>query len=151
MEHSIRLHIVLLPVKRLESATYIQALFASQTSQLPLEIHQGCTPHRPMQPSSNRHQKFIYLRLLSYMLLDWAQILKGSGFLWVVPSPWESWEGRPGKGCEGAGGVLLSLRGAAREECTGESVWVLRWLETLCWELLWLSFLDNCCRGSRSI
>lgn len=52
----------------------------------------------PMQPSSNRHQKIIYLRLLSYMLLDWAQILKGSGFLWMVPSAGESWGGRPGRG-----------------------------------------------------
>jgi len=105
----------------------------------------------PMQPSSNRHQKFIYLRLLSYMLLDWAQILKGSGFLWMVPSAWESWDGRPSNGCEGGGGAVLSLRGGARDGCRGESVWALRWLETLCWELFWLSFLDNCCWRSRSI
>lgn len=104
-----------------------------------------------MQPSSNRHQKLIYLRLLSYMLLDWAQILKGSGFLWMVPSAGESWGGRLGRGWEGGGGATLSLRGGAREGCTGESVWMLRWLETLCWELFWLSFLDNCCWRSRSI
>lgn len=102
-------------------------------------------------PSTNRHQKSIYLRLLSYMLLDWAQILKGSGFLWMVPSPWESWAGNPGKGCDGGGGALLSLSGAARDWCTGESVWALRWLETLCCELFWLSFLDNCCWRSKSI
>lgn len=105
----------------------------------------------PMQPSSNRHRIIIYLRLLSYMLLDWAQILKGSGFLWMVPSAGESWGGRPGRGWEGGGGATLSLRGGARDGCTGESVWALRWLETLCWELFWLSFLDNCCRKRRSI
>lgn len=27
----------------------------------------------------------------------------------------------------------------------GESVWMLRWLHTLCWELFWLSFLSNWC------
>ena len=69
------------------------------------------------------------------MLLDWAQILKGSGFLWMVPSAGESWGGRPGRGWEGAGGAALSLRGGARDGWTGESVWALRWLETLCWEL----------------
>lgn len=105
----------------------------------------------PMQPSSNFHQKWLYLRLLSYMLLDWAQILKGSGFLWMVPSAGESWGGRLGRGWEGGGGAALSLRGGARDGCTGESVWMLRWLETLCWELFWLSFLDNCCWRSRSI
>ena len=105
----------------------------------------------PMQPSSNCHQKWLYLRLLSYMLLDWAQILKGSGFLWMVPSAGESWGGRLGRGWEGGGGAALSLRGGARDGCTGESVWMLRWLETLCWELFWLSFLDNCCWRSRSI
>lgn len=104
-----------------------------------------------MLPTPNRHQKYIYLRLLSYMLLDWAQILKGSGFLWIVPSAGESWGGRPGRGWEGGGGAMLSLRGGARDGCTGESVWALLWLETLCWELFWLSFLDNCCRRSRSI
>lgn len=95
--------------------------------------------------------KIIYLRLLSYMLLDWAQILKGSGFLWMVPSAGESWGGRLGRGWEGGGGAALSLWGGARDGCTGESVWMLLWLETLCWELLWLSFLDNCCWRSRSI
>lgn len=105
-------------------------------------VHQ-VNPKNPMQ--SNRHQKWIYLRLLSYMLLDWAQILKGSGFLWMVPSPVESWAGRLGKGWEGGGGAMLSLRGGARDGCPGESVWTLRWLETLCCELFWLSFLDNCC------
>ena len=69
------------------------------------------------------------------MLLDWAQILKGSGFLWMVPSAGMSWVGSPGRAWEGAGGTL-SLWGAAREGWTGESVWlVLRWLDTLCWEL----------------
>lgn len=32
------------------------------------------------------------------MLLDWAQILKGSGFLWIVPSAGESCVGRLGRG-----------------------------------------------------
>lgn len=31
----------------------------------------------------------------------------------------------------------------------GESVWVLRWLHTLCWELFWLSFLSNWCWKDR--
>jgi len=86
------------------------------------------------------------------MLLDWAQILKGSGFLWMVPSAaGESWGGRPGSGWEGAGGggAALSLRGGARDGCKGESAWLLRWLETLCWELFWLSFLDSCCLGGK--
>lgn len=70
----------------------------------------------------------------------------------MVPST-ESWDGRLGSGWEGAGGAALSLSGAARGACTGESAWRLRWLETLCWELLWLSFLDNCCQthAERSI
>lgn len=86
----------------------------------------------------NRHQpppKSFYLRLLSYMLLDWAQILKGSGFLWAVPSSAASRGGSPGRGCDGTGGAAFSLSPAAEDECEGESAWALRWLETLSWEL----------------
>lgn len=108
-------------------------------------------PTAPCSPSFHCHQKYIYLRLLSYMLLDWAQILKGSGFLWMVPSAGESWAGRLGRGWEGGGGATLSLRGGARDGCKGESVWMLLWLETLCWELFWLSFRDNCCWRSTSM
>ena len=54
--------------------------------------------------------------------------------------------GRPGRGWVGAAGVgpTASL-GMAEGGWLGESVWVLRWLHTLCWELLWLSFLSNWC------
>ncbi len=86
-----------------------------------------------------------YLRLLSYMLLDWAQILKGSGFFWRVPSTGGSC-GRLGRGWEGGGGAADSLS-RAWEAWRGESVWMLRWLDTLCWELPWLSLRSNCCCG----
>src|SRR4029434_9496573 len=53
--------------------------------------------------------KHNYLRLLSYMLLDWAQILKGSGFFWMVPSAGGSWGGRPGSGWAWGGGGRCPL------------------------------------------
>lgn len=90
-----------------------------------------------------------YLRLLSYMLLDWAQILNGSGFFWRVPSIGGSW-GRLGRGWDGGGGAADSLS-MAWEAWRGESVWTLRWLETLCWELPWLSLRSNCCCEEREI
>lgn len=80
-----------------------------------------------------------YLRLLSYMLLDWAQILNGSGFLASVPSVAGSWGGRPGSGWAGGGGAAVSVDGAW-EEWRGESEGTLRWLP-------WLSFLSSGCCG----
>lgn len=81
------------------------------------------------------------------MLLDCAQILKGSGFFWRVRVPSAgSWGGSPGRGWVGAAGVgATASLGMAEGGWLGESVWVLRWLHTLCWELLWLSFLSNWC------
>lgn len=81
------------------------------------------------------------------MLLDCAQILKGSGFFWRVRVPSAgSWGGRPGRGWVGAAGVgATASLGMAEGGWPGESVWALRWLHTLCWELLWLSFLSNWC------
>lgn len=92
-----------------------------------------------------------YSLRLSYMLLDWAQILKGSGFFWRVPLVGGSNGGRLGRGWVGGGGtgggaasVSAGTGGTAGTARAGESVWVLRWLHTLCWELPWLSFLSNC-------
>lgn len=81
------------------------------------------------------------------MLLDCAQILKGSGFFARVRVPSAgSWGGRPGRGWVGAAGVgATASLGMTEGGWLGESVWVLRWLHTLCWELLWLSFLSNWC------
>lgn len=81
------------------------------------------------------------------MLLDCAQILKGSGFFWRVRVPSAgSWGGRPGRGWVGAAGVgARASLGMTEGGWLGESVWVLRWLHTLCWELLWLSFLSKWC------
>lgn len=80
-----------------------------------------------------------YLRLLSYMLLDWAQILNGSGFLASTPSVAGSWGGRPGSGWAGGGGAVVSVDGAC-DEWRGESEGTLRWLP-------WLSFLSSGCCG----
>lgn len=65
------------------------------------------------------------------MLRDWAHILKGSGFFWVVPSPGSWGAGRLGSGWTGGGGGALSA-GRGWAACTGESIRALRWLETLC-------------------
>lgn len=89
----------------------------------------------------------IYSHRLSYILLDCAQILKGSGFFWRVRVPSVgSWGGKTGRGWVGAAevGTTASL-GMLEGGWLGESVWVLRWLHTLCWELFWLSFLSNWC------
>ena len=67
-------------------------------------------------PASGMHPppKHNYLRLLSYMLLDWAQILKGSGFFWMVPSAGGSWGGRPGSGWAWGGGGAAAAVSVAR-------------------------------------
>lgn len=121
------------------------------------------TCHLPFSPLSQRTQQQLprdpapqapatkipyYLRLLSYMLLDWAQILKGSGFLARVPSAGMSCWGRPGSGWTGAGGAAVSVERACVAWSGEESEGALRWLDTLCWELPWLSFLSNCCCAS---
>lgn len=95
---------------------------------------------------------------LSYMLLDCAQILKGSGFFWRVPLVGGSNGGKLGRGWVGGGGtgggaasVSVGTGGTAGTARAGESVWVLRWLHTLCWELPWLSFLSNCWQTKREV
>ena len=93
------------------------------------------------------------------MLLDWAQILKGSGFFCSVPSGGGSWGGRLGKGWVGGGGTAgdeatasggsTGTQGTQGTARSGESVWTLRWLHTLCCELPWLSFRSSCCKRKR--
>lgn len=75
-----------------------------------------------------------YSRRFSYMLLDWAQILKGSGFFCPELSA-----------CSGAGASAVGYSGSTCVLWLGDAVCRLRWLETLCCELFWLSFLSNGC------
>lgn len=73
------------------------------------------------------------------MLLDWAQILKGSGFFCPELSVWS-----------GAGASAGGYSGSTCVPWLGDAVCRLRWLETLCWELFWLSFLSSgCCKKAR--
>ena len=89
---------------------------------------------KPWSGVAERQQPQCYSRRLSYMLLDWAQILKGSGFFCPVLSVWS-----------GAGASAGGYSGSACVLWLGDAVWRLRWLETLCWELFWLSFLSRGC------
>lgn len=89
---------------------------------------------KPWGGGSGRQGPGCYSRRFSYMLLDWAQILKGSGFFCPELSVWS--------------GVGASVGGYSGSTCVlwlGEAVCRLRWLETLCWELFWLSFLSSGC------
>lgn len=92
---------------------------------------------RPLEPWAGvlgRQEPGCYSRRFSYMLLDWAQILKGSGFFCPELSVWS--------------GVGASAGGYSGSTCVlwpGEAVCRLRWQETLCWELFWLSFLSSGC------
>lgn len=105
---------------------------------LPLLLYSHFSTKAPA-PQAPTTKIPYYLRLLSYMLLDWAQILNGSGFLASVPSVAGSWGGRPGSGWTGGGGGAVSVDGAC-EEWRGESEGKLRWLP-------WLSFLSSGCCG----
>ena len=99
------------------------------------QFHPGYLPSAtPRDPAPQAPATKIpyYLRLLSYMLLDWAQILKGSGFLARVPSTATSCWGRPGSGWTGAGGAAVSVDRACEAWRGEESEGALRWLETLC-------------------
>ena len=85
-----------------------------------------------------RQKAGCYLRRFSYMLLDWAQILKGSGFFCPELSVWSE-----------AGASAGGYSGSTCAPWLGEAVCRLRWLATLCWELFWLSFLSSgCWKGS---
>lgn len=81
-----------------------------------------------------RQEPGRYSRRFSYMLLDWAQILKGSGFFCPELSVWS-----------GAGASAGGSSGSTCVLWLGEAVCRLRWLATLCWELFWLSFLSSGC------
>lgn len=88
----------------------------------------------PWARGSGRQGPGYYSRRFSYMLLDWAQILKGSGFFCPELSVWS-----------GAGASAGGYSGGTCVLWLGEAVCRLRWLETLCWELFWLSFLSSGC------
>lgn len=97
---------------------------------------------KPWGRVSKRQWPGCYSRRFSYMLLDWAQILKGSGFFCPELSVWS-----------GAGASAGEYSGSTCVPWLGDAVCRLRWLETLCWELFWLSFLSSGCwkwvRGAR--
>ncbi len=108
---------------------------------LPTNIKERPSDPLPMHPPPEPHITYAYFHTCSWTGPDFKGIwfLLESSVYWRVL--WQAWQG-----LGGGGGAADSLS-RAWEAWRGESVWMLRWLDTLCWELPWLSLRSNCCCG----